>query len=458
MTYKRFISALCGAYLVSSEYALADPSYADLVRSILPTVVSISVKGTGPGPADSSESKSVGYARHIIDVVGAGAIVDATGLIVTNKHVIENAYKITVKLQDGKVFPARLLGQGLGFDLAVLKVESGYPLPVVEVGDSDRVQVGDHVLAIGNPLGLQGSVTSGIVSALHRNLVGTPFDEYIQTDAAINHGSSGGPLFNTRGEIIGVVTQIFSDAPSGGSIGLGFAIPSNDVHFMMKQIRRHQRPHLGWLGLSLQTVTPAMADELKLEGVHGAIISEIAPKSPAQEARLQVGEVVLDFDKQDVTDYRMINRVAAEGIGKEMRLRIWHLGGGERIVALKIREWPQEIWQSETSTTIQPPTFTRISDLGLQIEDITDDVRMRFHIDKTTSGAVITQVAEDTVASIVGLRAGDVVSRVVLDDIADKTDFEKRIRALSDDGHRHALMLVRGGAGNSRWVALPLRF
>ena len=183
-------------------------------------------------PMMDKDAKNVSYAPHIVDIVGSGSIVDTNGLIVTNRHVIDNAYEITVHFQDGTSANARLLGKGLGFDLAILKVDVGYPLPAIKIGDSDKIRVGDRVLAIGNPLGLKGTVTSGIISALHRDLYGTPYNQFIQVDAAINHGNSGGPLFNVKGEVIGINNQIFSESATSGSIGLGFAIPSNDVAFM----------------------------------------------------------------------------------------------------------------------------------------------------------------------------------------------------------------------------------
>src|SRR5437660_2449669 len=183
----------------------AEPdSFAETIDKVMPSVVNISVKGMGEMPMMDKEAKNVSYAPHIVDIVGSGSIVDPSGIIVTSRHVIDNAYEISVPFQVGTSANARLLGKGLGFDLAILKVDVGYPLPAIKIGDSDKIRVGDRVLAIGNPLGLKGTVTSGIVSALHRDLYGTPYNQFIQVDAAINHGNSGGPLFNTRGEVIGV--------------------------------------------------------------------------------------------------------------------------------------------------------------------------------------------------------------------------------------------------------------
>jgi serine protease Do len=279
----RVLSAAVLAVLLLEPRASIGPEsepFGEVVKGVLPSVVDISVKGKGQ-VADPGET--VSYASHIVELVGSGSIVDSSGIIVTNRHVIENAYEIIVTLHDGTSANARLLGKGLNFDLAVLKIDVGHALPATKVGNSDQVHVGDRVLAIGNPLGLQGTVTSGIVSALHRDLSG-PYDELIQTDAAINHGNSGGPLFNRHGEVIGINNQIVSDSPTSGSIGLGFAIPSNDVQFMLEQVRRYGRPHIGWLGIRVQALTPDIADVLAIDRYSGAIIAEVAADSPGGRA------------------------------------------------------------------------------------------------------------------------------------------------------------------------------
>ena len=318
--------------------------YGALVKTVLPSVVNISVKGKGQSPNTGApgERGEISYVPHIVDIVGSGSIVDASGIIVTNRHVIENAYEIYVTLQDGTTKQARLLGKGLNFDLALLKIDAGRRLPAITVGNSDKVRVGDRVLAIGNPLGLQGTVTSGIVSATHRDLSG-PYDEFIQTDAAINHGNSGGPLFNTRGEMIGINNQIFSESSTSGSIGLGFAIPSNDVTFLLKQINRYGRPRIGWLG-RVQRLTPEMADVLGVPKHNGAIVAEVAPKSPADDAGIQIGDVVQGFARETVTDYRDFNRAVMMSVGKTKKLRIWRKGQ-MRAVSATVKEWPQKVWE-----------------------------------------------------------------------------------------------------------------
>jgi serine protease Do len=431
-------------------------SFADVVAKVMPSVVNISVKGMGEMAMMDKEAKNVSYAPHIVDIVGSGSIVDANGLIVTNRHVIDNAYEITVTLQDGTTHNARLLGKGLGFDLAILKVDVGYPLPAIKIGDSDRVRVGDRVLAIGNPLGLKGTVTSGIVSALHRDLYGTPYNQFIQVDAAINHGNSGGPLFNVKGEVVGVNNQIFSESATSGSIGLGFAIPSNDVAFMLDQIRQYGRPHLGWLGLKIQTVNAEMSEALKIPMQSGAIIAEVTPGSPADDAGLKVGDIIQAFADEHLIDYRVLNRAVSMAIGKTLLLSIWTVDGEDKVVPVTVKEWPQELWESYNSEMMRPPLYSKLGDLGFEVADLTNDLRARFHLDPGTEGPVVTAVVDDTAASGAKLKPGDLILKVQREDVRTTAELEQGLKKITDAGNRRALIYAKGANG-PRWTTLPLR-
>jgi serine protease Do len=431
-------------------------SFADVVAKVMPSVVNISVKGMGEMPMMDKEAKNVSYAPHIVDIVGSGSIVDPSGLIVTNRHVIDNAYEITITLQDGTTHNARLLGKGLGFDLAILKADVGYPLPAIKIGDSDKVRVGDRVLAIGNPLGLKGTVTSGIISALHRDLYGTPYNQFIQVDAAINHGNSGGPLFNLKGEVIGINNQIFSESATSGSIGLGFAIPSNDVAFMLDQIRQYGRPHLGWLGLKIQTVNADMSEALKIPMQSGAIIAEVTPGSPADTAGLKVGDIIQAFADEHLIDYRVLNRAVSMAIGKTLLLSIWTVDGEDKVVPVTVKEWPQELWESYNSEMMRPPLYSKLSDLGFEVADLTNDLRARFHLDPGTEGLVVTSVVDDTAASGAKLKPGDLILKVQREDIRTAAELEQRLKKITDDGNRRALIYAKGANG-ARWTTLPLR-
>jgi serine protease Do len=281
---------------VAAIFLLAPPAavppepetFAALVRTVLPSVVNISVKGKGQGANTGEVAENVSYAPHIVDIVGSGSIVDPTGIIVTNRHVIENAYEIMVTLQDGTTTNARLLGKGLSFDLAILKIDVGRPLPAIKVGNSDEVHVGDRVLAIGNPLGLQGTVTNGIVSALHRDLSG-PYDEFIQTDAPINHGNSGGPLLDLSGAVIGVNAQI--ESGGGGSDGVGFALPIDSVKSVANTLVAGGTVQHAYLGIHVGDAPNGA----------GALIGSVTASSPASRAGLKAGDVITGVDSTRIT-------------------------------------------------------------------------------------------------------------------------------------------------------------
>jgi serine protease Do len=419
------ISALC--LFARASVAAAPESFADVAQRVLPAVVNISIKGMGSTPTMmDKDTKQVAYAPHIIDLVGSGVIVDPSGIIVTNRHVIDNAYEITVTLFDRTTVQAKLLGKGVSFDLAILKIDVDHPLPAIRVGDSDKVRVGDRVIVVGNPLGLTSTVTSGIISALHRDLSGTPYDQYIQTDAAINHGNSGGPLFNMNGEVIGISNQIFSDSPTSGSIGLGFAIPSNDLKFLVEQIRDYGRPHLGWVGVRVQTLTAAMSDSLELPMNSGVIVAEVTPGGPAAEAGIQVGDVIEVYGRQKVSDNRELNRAIALAIGRTIPLTVWRQGE-TRTVNVTIREYPQELWISYKSQVTPAPVFTKVRDFGFELANPSDDLRMRYRIEGEISGPVVTNVVEDTAASGARFRPGDVILKVQLEDVHSIAEFEQKL-------------------------------
>jgi serine protease Do len=340
-----FGSFIAAPSVVTPAYARAAPeSFADLAEKLLPSVVNISTtqltKKQGRGlevPQFPPGSPFEEFFRDFFDrnrpdsqprkstALGSGFIVDPAGYVVTNYHVIENAEEITVILQDDTNLKAKIIGRDTKTDLALLKVEPTKPLPAVKWGDSDKSRVGDWVVAIGNPFGLGGTVTAGIISARKRNINSGDYDSFLQTDASINRGNSGGPMFNLKGEVIGVNTAIFS--PSGGSIGIGFAIPARQASLIVNQLRKYGRTRRGWLGVRIQTVTDQIAESLELEGAGGALVAGVTKDGPAEAAGLKAGDVVLSFDGRKVKQMRELPRIVAETpIEKEVKLKVWRNG------------------------------------------------------------------------------------------------------------------------------------
>jgi serine protease Do len=443
--------------IVSPAPAQSSPrnSLADMVESVMPSVVGIASKGM-IDPAEDDGSRNGFNAPVIVDLVGSGVIADATGLIVTNRHVIEGAYQIEVRLHDGSTAKARLLGKGLrGIDLAVIKIDVGHPLAAARLGDSDEVRVGDRVLAVGNPLGLSGSVTSGIVSSLGRDLRQTTIGEFIQTDAAINRGNSGGPLFNMDREVIGITNQKPSDMPSGDSMGIGFALPVNDVRFVLEQIKQFGRPHFGYIGAWVQGITPAMADAIGLPNDTGVIVASVTPDGPAALAGIKPGDVLQSINGQKTTDYRNFHRTVAISPGKAVTLDVWN-AGKTRTVKVDVKEYPQSLWVSYTSNQVKSPAFSQVTDFGFDLSDVTPALRSQYGLDSDLVGPVVTRVIGDSAASSAGLKVGDVLVDAQGTRLSAVSDFAKRLTELRDAGRRNVMLYV-GGTGGDRWVALPLQ-
>jgi serine protease Do len=421
----------------------------------MPSVVGIASKGM-IDPSEDDGSRKGFNAPFIVDLVGSGVIADATGLIVTNRHVIEGAYQIQVRLHDGTTAKARLLGKGLrGIDLAVIKIDVGHPLAAARLGDSNEVRVGDRVLAVGNPLGLSGSVTSGIVSSLGRDLRQTAIGEFIQTDAAINHGNSGGPLFNMSREVIGINNEKYSDMPGGGSMGIGFALPVNDVRFVIEQIKQFGRPHFGYIGAWVQGITPAMADAIDFPNDTGVIVASVTPDGPAALAGIKPGDVLQSINGQKTTDYRNFHRTVAISPGRAVTLDIWN-AGRTRTVKANVKEYPQSLWMSYTSDQVKSPAFSQVTDFGFELSDVTPALRSQYSLESDLVGPVVTRVVGDSAASSAGLKVGDVLVDAQGAKLNAVSDFAKRLTELRDGGRRNVILYV-GGTGGDRWVALPLQ-
>jgi serine protease Do len=390
--------------------------------------------------------------------LGSGFIIDESGIAVTNNHVIADADEINVILNDGTKIKAEIVGIDKKTDLAVLKFKPPHPLTVVKFGDSDKLRLGEWVVAIGNPFSLGGTVTAGIVSAKNRDISSGPYDSYIQTDAAINRGNSGGPLFNLDGEVIGVNTLIIS--PSGGSIGIGFAVPSKTVAGVVDQLRQFGELRRGWLGVRIQTVTEEIAESLNIKPARGALIAGVEDKGPAKPAGIEPGDVVIKFDGHDIKEPKDLSRIVADtAVGKEVDVLIIRKGQEEtHKVTLGRLEDNDKVQQAAVKSNDQPaekPVTQKA--LGLDLAAISKDLRTRYKIKDTVKGVVITSVDASSDAADKRLSAGDVIVEVAQEAVSNGADIKKRVDQLKKDGKKSVLLLVSNGDGELRFVALGLQ-
>ncbi len=389
--------------------------------------------------------------------LGSGFIIDPAGIVVTNNHVIDGADEITVTLQDGTTLKAAVVGRDTKTDIAVLKVKPDKPLPALAFGDSDKSRVGDWVLAIGNPFGLGGTVTAGIISARGRDIQQGPYDNFIQTDAPINRGNSGGPLFNMDGEVIGINTAIYS--PSGGSIGIGFSIPASLAKTVVEQLRDYGHPRRGWLGVKIQQVTPDIAESLGMKEPHGAMIASVDDNGPAAKAKLHNGDIILKFGGQDVKDMHALPRIVAETeINKEVPVTVWR-DGKEDTLSVKVGELPDDQQTQLASTKpdqAMPSKPLQLSALGLKLSPITPDARDKFQIGQDQKGVLITDVGPGTPAAERGLKPGDVIVEVQQEDVSTPADVQDRVEKVRKAGRASVLFLVQSSEG-LRWVPLSLK-
>lgn len=409
------------------------------------------------GQGGQGENQNRGPRR--VNSLGSGFVIDAGGLVVTNNHVVAEADEVTVVFNDGSRLKAEIVGRDQKTDLALLRVKPEKPLIAVKFGDSDKLRLGEWVIAIGNPFSLGGSVSAGIVSARNRDINSGPYDNYIQTDAAINRGNSGGPLFNLNGEVIGVNTAIIS--PSGGSIGIGFAVPSKTVVGVIDQLREFGETRRGWLGVRIQEVTDDIAETLGLKPARGALIAGVDERGPAKPAGIEPGDVVVKFDGKDVKAMRDLPRIVADtAVGKEVEVIIVRKGKEERKMVklgrLEDGEKPQPA--SARSTTPQDKEKTVVKKaLGLDLANISDELRKRHKIKDNIKGVVITAIDPSSPAAEKRLSVGDVIVEIAQEAVANADDFQKKIDKLKKDGRKSALLLVANAAGELRFVALSLQ-
>ena len=406
----------------------------------------------GPGDADRTPRR--------VNSLGSGFIIDPSGVVVTNNHVIADADEINVILNDGTKLPAELIGKDTKSDLALLRVHPDKPLKAVKFGDSDKLRLGEWVIAIGNPFSLGGTVTAGIVSARNRDINSGPYDNYIQTDAAINRGNSGGPLFNLNGDVIGVNTAIIS--PSGGSIGIGFAVPSNSATAVINQLRQFGETRRGWLGVRIQQVTDDIAESLSIKPARGALVAGIDDRGPAKPGGIEPGDVIVRFDGRDIKDMHDLPRIVADTpVGKEVDVVVIRKGKEEtHTIKIGRLEDGEKLAAADAKKNAAPEQKSVVQKtLGLELASLSDDLRKKFKVRDSVKGVLVTAVDASVASSATDKRLspGDVIVEVQYEAVGNPTDLQTRLEALKTQGKKVAVLLVSNGDGETRFVALSLQ-
>jgi len=454
-------------------------SFADVIAAVKPAVVNISSSApaasryAGPGPGmpfpegpfpggpsmeeffrrffERQSGPAPGSQMPEVRSVGSGFIVDPDGLVVTNNHVIEGANEIIVTLNDGARHPAELVGRDPKTDLALLRIEVDEPLPYADFGDSKSTRAGDWVIAIGNPFGLGGTATTGIVSARGRDIQAGPFDDFLQIDAPINQGNSGGPLFDAAGKVIGVNTAIYS--PNGGNVGIGFAIPASLAAPIVDQLRNDGYVERGWLGVQIQQIDEEIAEGLGLENTNGALVASVVANSPAESAGLQPGDVIVGFGDGEIEDIKDLTRqVAAVRPDSEVELQVWRDG---KTVELEVDlgENPDDLATKASIADGDDDEAT--ASLGLSLTPLTPESRQRYGVDETVEGALIAGVTPGSPAALKGLRPGDVILRVGQRSVSGPTAVTDEVDRLRESERPSVVFQVARG-GEQRFLAVPL--
>jgi len=469
-----------GSLLVWNGLAYAAPppeSFSGLAKTVTPAVVNIASARQFSGPEvqmpdmpfnfpegspfekffkqfrDQMGQGNRGKAEPRMETgLGSGFIVDPSGYVVTNNHVVDGASEVKVKLNDDSVYPAEIVGTDPQTDMALLKIDAKRSLPAVRFGDSDKAEVGNWVMAVGNPFGLGGTVTAGIISARGRDIDAGPYDDFLQIDAPINQGNSGGPLFDMEGKVIGVNSAIYS--PNGGSVGIGFAIPSNIAKTVVAQLKENGKVERGWLGVQIQKVTPEIAGALGLTEAQGAMVTEVTPDGPASKAGLKQGDVILSFAGHKVGNPRELARVVAkEPAGRRTSLTVWR-NDGEKSLSVVTAQQPAEFRMAAAQSGAGPESSYYSEDLNADLASLTPERRTEFGIGDGVSGVLVLDVKEGSVFEQ-GLRAGDVIKQVDQASVSSPQDVDSLVRK-AKSGSEEAILLLVNRQGQDLFLGLKI--
>jgi serine protease Do len=491
MVIAALIALPAGLSGVGISHASAHPapdSFADLADKLLPSVVNISTTQTLKADQHSTDKDNPDlpqfppgspfeeffkdFFKHNhqqgqgqpqaetrkATSLGSGFIIDPAGYVVTNNHVIADADEITVILHDNTSLKAELIGRDTKTDIAVLKVKTDKPLVAVDWGDSDKARVGDWVLAIGNPFGLGGTVTAGILSARQRDINSGPYDDFLQTDASINRGNSGGPMFNMDGQVIGINTAIYS--PSGGSIGIGFAIPSALAQEVVAELT-HEPDHIvhrGWLGVRIQEVTDEIAESLGLDKAHGALVASVTDNGPAQAGGIQPGDVILTFDGKPVTNMRHLPRLVAETpVDKQVPVTVWRKKAQTdlKVKVGRLQETETASADANEKTPAPKSEVDSVKALGMTLSNVTPELKEKFSLGDDAKGVVVVDVAKDSPGAEKGLRPGDMIMEAAQEEVKSANQVVGKVADAKKSGRKSILLLVER-QGDLRFVALRL--
>ena len=475
------IAAVCLSVATTAAPALAQEvgprSVADLAEGLLGSVVNISTSQRIEGRRENAQPDSdedVPFQEFFdefferddqvpeprrVQSLGSGFVISADGVVVTNNHVIKDADEVIVNFADGRKLEAEIVGRDPKTDIAVLRVNPEEPLEPLDFAASESLRVGDWVMAIGNPFGLGGTVTVGIISARNRNLQSGPYDDFLQTDAAINRGNSGGPLFDMQGNVIGINTAIIS--PSGGSIGIGFAIPSEIATAVISQLLEYGETRRGWLGVRIQEVSAEVAESFGMSEPKGALIAGVTEDGPAELGGIQAGDVVLEFDGRDVHEMRELPRIVAEtAIGKHVPVLVLR-DGAEVTLSVDVGQLEENEARAVAVLTEEEPALpadddTGISLLGMQLKALNDDRRASFEIGADVIGVLVDAVDENGLAAEKRIVPGDVILEVGQREVTTPQDVQARIDKLREDGRKTALLTLSNNTGELRFTALRL--